>query len=128
MSSKLLYFLKYFIPFSILLFIAQYFTQKTILAKIQFELNVWNNYAFHIIGTLLIYVFLLFVNRNFADKTGFAFLTTSVLKMMAAVLFLLPLIQSQNEVIVDVLSFFIPYFLFLFVETFFAIRLINKIE
>jgi hypothetical protein len=70
---------------------------------------------------------LIFVNKNYFDKTGFAFLATSILKMMASIVFLIPLIQSTSiNLIPDVFAFFIPYFLFLTFETFFAIRLINN--
>lgn len=51
----------------------------------------------------------------------------SVIKMMASVVFLIPLLQSDTiDRIPDVTAFFIPYFLYLFFETIFAIRLINK--
>jgi hypothetical protein len=53
---------------------------------------------------------------------------TGVLKMMACVIFLIPMIQSDivNRV-PDVGAFFIPYFLFLLFETMVAVRLINKV-
>jgi len=73
------------------------------------------------------YGFLIFVNKTFADKTGFAFMGFSLIKMMAAIVFLIPLLQSDHKSQVpDVSAFFIPYFLFLFFETLFAIRLINN--
>ena len=51
----------------------------------------------------------------------------SVIKMVASVVFLIPMIQSDTiDRIPDVAIFFIPYFLYLFFETIFAIRLINK--
>jgi hypothetical protein len=47
--------------------------------------------------------------------------------MMAAILFLIPLIKAHvKSPIVDISAFFIPYFLFLLFETYFTIRLINK--
>ncbi len=124
---KLFTFLKYFIPFSAILFIAQFFITQKLFPDTIFFYQVWSIYTFHIIATLLAYLFLLFVNKNFSDKTGFAFLAVSVIKMMAAVVFLIPLIKADvNDPIIDVAAFFIPYFLFLFFETFFAIRLINN--
>lgn len=124
---KLFAFLKYFIPFSVILFVAQFFITQKLFEGTVFFYQTWSIYTFHIIATLLIYLFLLFVNKNFSDKTGFAFLACSVLKMMAAVVFLVPLIQSDvKDPIIDVIAFFIPYFLFLFFETIFAIRLINN--
>lgn len=124
---RLFSFLKYFIPFSVILFVAQLFISEKLFADTIFFYQTWSIYAFHIIATILVYVFLLFVNKNFSDKTGFAFLATSIIKMMASVVFLIPLIQSDvKDPTIDVAAFFIPYFLFLFFETFFAIRLINN--
>lgn len=87
---------------------------------------VYAIYLFHFVATLLIYFFLVFVHRTLPEKTGFAFLATTVVKMGAAIVFLLPLIQSgKTDRIPDAVAFFVPYFIFLFLETLFAIRLIN---
>ena len=44
-----------------------------------------------------------------------------------AILFLYPLIASENnQLLVQVLAFFVPYFFFLGFDTFFTIRLISK--
>lgn len=120
-------FLKYLVPFSIVLFLAQHFIVENLFADIPFFYSTWSIYTFHIIITLISYFFLLFVHQTFPDKTGFAFMGISVVKMMAAVVFLIPMIQSDTiDRIPDVAIFFIPYFLYLFFETIFAIRLINK--
>jgi hypothetical protein len=84
-------------------------------------------YAFNIISALIIYIFLIFVHRTFPEKTGFAFLAGGILKMMAVLIFLMPLINADvKDPIPDMAAFFIPYFLFLFFETFLAVRLINQ--
>lgn len=125
---KFLSFLKYFFPFSIVLFSAQYFIVTNVFADVSFFYSTWSIYAFHIIITLLSHLFLLFVHQTFPDKTGFTFMGISVVKMMAAVVFLIPMIQSDTiDRIPDITIFFIPYFLYLFFETIFAIRLINKV-
>lgn len=125
--SPFLNFLKYLIPFSIVLFIAQHFMVENLFSDIPFFYSTWSIYVFHIIITMISYLFLLFVNKNFSDYTGYTFMGISVIKMMASVVFLIPLIQSDTiDRIPDVATFFIPYFLFLFFETIFAIRLINK--
>lgn len=125
--SPFLNFLKYLVPYSILLFLAQHFIVAHLFADIPFFYSTWSIYVFHIIVTMLSYLFLLFVNKTFPDKTGFAFMGMSLVKMMAAVVFLIPMIQSDTiDRIPDVAIFFIPYFLYLFFETIFAIRLINK--
>jgi len=125
--SPFLNFLKYLVPYSLVLFVAQYFIATNLFSNIPFFYSTWSIYVFHIIITMLSYLFLLFVNKTFPDKTGFAFMGISLIKMMASVVFLIPLLQSDTiDRIPDVGMFFIPYFLFLLFETIFAVRLINK--
>ena len=120
-------FLKLLIPFSLVLFFIQNYIVDSFFKETLFFYSTCSIYVFHIIVTLLSYSFLIFVNKTFPDKTGFAFMGFSLIKMMAAIVFLIPLLQSDlKSQIPDVGAFFIPYFLFLFFETFFAIRLINK--
>ncbi len=124
--SQILSFLKYFIPFGLLLFFSHFLFVTYVLVDLKFELGIYSIYLFLFLTTLLIYIFLVFVNTKYPEKTGFAFLTTGFLKMMASVVFLLPLIQSKNIVVNEVIAFFVPYFLFLIFETIFVVRLINK--
>ena len=120
-------FLKLIIPFSIVFFFIQNYIIGSFFQNITFFYSTWSIYIFHLVITLISYGFLLFVNRTFADKTGFAFMGFSLFKMMAAIVFLIPLIQSDLESqIPDVSAFFIPYFLYLFFETLFAVRLLSK--
>jgi hypothetical protein len=114
-------------PISIILFFVQYFSIDVFFENTFFFYSTWSIYIFHLILTLISYGFLLFVNKTFADKTGFAFMGFSLIKMLAAIVFLIPLLQSDVvSKIPDVSAFFIPYFLFLFTETFFAVKLLNK--
>ncbi|CAL68214.1 hypothetical protein [Christiangramia forsetii] len=125
MQAKLISFLKLFIPFSILLFIAQ-FAVVNYLLNIDLYYTTLAVYSFHIVATFLIYLFLVFVNKSFSDKTGFAFMACSLLKMLAAVLFLLPMMLNDvPNPFEDLILFFIPYFLFLIFETIYAVKLIN---
>lgn len=56
----------------------------------------------------------LFVNKILPDKTGFVFMGCSLLKMMAAFVFLLPLIQVKEQYgINDVFAFFYSIFFIL---------------
>ena len=78
---------------------------------------------FHFIATLLIFYLMHIVQKAAPEKVGFTFMGCSILKMMVAIVFLLPLIRNNNEAVLnDVISFFIPYFLFLTVETFFCVK------
>lgn len=120
-------FLKLIIPFSIVLFFIQYHIVESFFKNSIFFYSTWSIYVFHLVITLCSYSFLIFVNKTFPDKTGFAFMGFSLIKMMAAIVFLIPLLQSDlKSQVPDVSAFFIPYFLFLFFETLFAIRLINN--
>ena len=124
--TQIFSFLKYFIPFALLLSFSHFLFVTYVLVDLKFELGIDSIYLFLFFTTLLIYIFLVFVNVKFPEKTGFAFLTSSLLKMMASVVFLLPIILSKNRLVNDVLAFFISYFLFLIFETIFVVRLINK--
>ena len=126
MMTQIFSFLKYFIPFALLLSFSHFLFVTYVLVDLKFELGIDSIYLFLFFTTLLIYIFLVFVNVKFPEKTGFAFLSSSLLKMMASVVFLLPIILSKNRLVNDVLAFFISYFLFLIFETIFVVRLINK--
>lgn len=126
MKNDLLVFLKRLLPFSILLWLIQFLLQQYVF-EVEFYYSSFSIYLFHFLATFLIYLSLVFVYKNFTDKTGFAFMGLSLFKMVAAVIFLLPLVLSEvNAVFVNVLAFFIPYFLFLVFETLYAVKLINK--
>ena len=125
--NKILHFLKYIIPFTLVLFGFHYLILKQFFEGRTFFYQPLSIYLFQFIATLLIYFFLLFINKNYSERTGFAFMGATLLKMLASIVFLIPLINSnQTETILNVSSFFIPYFLYLFFEAYFAIQLINK--
>ena len=124
---KTVSFLKYLIPFTLLLFVAQHYGTVALSVNHDFFYATWGIYLFLFVSTLLIYVLLLFVDISFPDFTGFAFMGTTFVKMMGAVIFLIPLIQSERtETNLDIAAFFVPYFLFLLFETICAVRLINN--
>jgi len=127
MITPFLNFLKFFIPFALVLFGTQYLVTTKIFVATPFYYTTWSIYVFHFVITVLAYLFLLFVHKNFPDKAGFTFIAIGLLKMMACVIFFIPMIQSDTvDRIPDVGAFFIPYFMFLLFETIFAVRLINK--
>ena len=125
--NKIVDFLKYFIPFSIVLFVVQYFTMQSLSEKLIFFYSVWSIYIFNVTATFLVYLLLVYINKNFSTYTGFTFLGASFFRMMAAVVFFIPFIKIDiKDPIIDLSAFFIPYFCFLLFETYFTIRLINK--
>ncbi len=126
MNVPIIYFLKRFLPFSILLFLAHFFIIQEFLKSYSFFYSVYAIYLFHAITTALICFILIYINKKVSDQTGFAFMALSVLKMLAAILFLIPLIQlDKMQKIPDVIAFFIPYFAFLFFELTFIIKLLK---
>ena len=89
-------------------------------------IELWKIYVFHVLVSLIILVCLLWVSKNAFDKVGFAFMTLSVLKMLATILFLLPVILKRDfDKIPDISNFFIPYFFFLFLEIFVSLKLLH---
>lgn len=129
MKSPYIQLLKTFLPFAILLFIAQYFIVKSLHLEDEMFYSTISIYLFHIILTGLTCTGLIAIYKIVPDKAGLGYLAMSVLKMFASIVFLIPLIKSGREnYIPDVFQFFIPFFLFLVYEMIFAVRLLNSSE
>lgn len=125
MKKQLLHFLKGFVPFTLII-IAIHFLTINSLEEISFYYSLPAIYLFHILSTLIIYLALVLVYKKSRDYTGYTFMGGSLLKMMAAVIFLLPMLLNKTEYpFANILSFFIPYFLYLIFETLYAVKLIN---
>ena len=88
---------------------------------------LWQVYIFHFFVTLLIYSVI-----NYQDSVGKkqifnSFMISTILKMILAVLFLLPLLMSTFEnKKPDVFNFFIPYFIYLAFEVYSLNRILQK--
>lgn len=84
-------------------------------------------YAFHILSALAVMAIIHWVYKTSQDHTGFAFMGTSLLKMLAAIVFLLPsFLADEKPGFGNILNFFIPYFLFLIFEATQVVKLINS--
>lgn len=126
MNISIINFLKRFLPFSIILFITHFFIVLKLSNGYSFFYSIYAIYLFHAITTALICFILIYINKKVSDKTGFVFMALSILKMLAAVLFLVPLIRLDKvQKLPDIIAFFIPYFAFLFFELTFIIKLLN---
>lgn len=90
------------------------------LAKdILFFFPLWNAYLFHIASVFIVYTVINFRFSNGKKEVFNAFMVLMILKMVFAVVFLLPLILSEIEKKTpDVLNFFLPYFVFLAFEVY----------
>ena len=107
--------------FAVHSYLAYYFTKEILF------FSLWQVYTFHFIVTLLIYSVI-----NYQDSVGKkqifnSFMISTILKMILAVLFLLPLLMSTFEnKKPDVFNFFIPYFIYLSFEVYSLNRILQK--
>lgn len=126
MKEQLLQFLKAFIPFTLILIGIHYLIISNI-EDVDFYYSLPAIYLFHVLATLIIYLGLILVYHKAREYTGYTFMGAGLLKMLAAVLFLLPMILEKTEKpFLNIISFFIPYFLYLIFETYYAVKLINR--
>ena len=124
--SQFLRFSGILIVVTVVLFFIQNWIVNSIGADFIFYYEVWKIYIFHFCITFLILTALYFVGMVAPNYVGYSFLGFILIKMVAAVLFLLPLIKMENvSKIPDFISFFVPYFLFLFMEIVLSLRLLR---
>jgi len=127
MLKQFLSFSRILITLALVLYTVHYIVVNKLLSEYSFYYPIYTIYLFLIVVTSIIIVTILAIYKNYKDKTGFAFLAFSILKMLFAVIFLIPLITSDlTNKVPDILSFFIPYFLFLTLETVYILNLINR--
>ncbi len=105
--------------------------QKVVIAILPpdyiFYYPVWAIYLFHFLLTLLVLTGLYFVGKIFPNYIGLTFMGFILLKMIVAVVFLIPLIKMENvSKIPDFVSFFVPYFIYLFLEILLTMRLLKR--
>ncbi len=88
---------------------------------------LWHIYVFHGLVTLLLYTIINYKHAIGKTQIFNIFLSSTLLKMFVAILFLLPLLLSDFEnKQADVFNFFISYFLFLAFEVYFISTLLNE--
>lgn len=78
---------------------------------------LFSTHLFIVVITILAYAATAWVHQRSFDRTGFAFLASVFLKMMAAFAFLYPILREESPTQVDqVLHFFAAYFIYLAFE------------
>lgn len=127
MIKKITRLFVYLVPVSVLFYFIQEFILTTFFNQIDFKIATLSIYLFHFLTVAVSYTLLVLVNKYFFQQTGYAFLAFGIVKMGLSVFFLMPVIDSDiANKIPDVLSFFIPFFLFLLMETIFSVNLLNS--
>ncbi len=112
--------------FASILFGIHYLTIHTYFNQHDFFFETWKIYVFHFLTVLLV-IYLLY-KRSITKPTSvfYVFIGLSVLKMLAAIIFLSPLFFNKEiDPIPPVFGFFIPYFLFLAIESMIALSILN---
>lgn len=126
-KKRQLSFLLQLIGISVLLFAVHSYLLHYFAQSYSFFFPLWHIYTFHLFITLVLYTI---INYRFSSgKTDIfnLFMVMTFMKMVLAILFLLPVILSDIEnKQPDVFNFFIPYFLYLFFEVFALTRFLQK--
>ncbi|XLS29321.1 hypothetical protein ACJD0Z_00535 [Flavobacteriaceae bacterium M23B6Z8] len=126
-NSQFINFLKALIPFTLALALAHYLVTTYLLPQFSFHYGIVAMYTFYVVATILVYLAVAYVYKTSKDRAGMAFMALGFFKMMAAVLFLWPVIANKEKsALPDVIAFFIPYFLYLIVETSFTIKILKS--
>jgi hypothetical protein len=127
MSKKIARLFVYLVPITVVFYFCQEFILSTYFNQIEFKITTLSIYLFHFLTVAVSYTLLVLVNKYFFQQTGYAFLAFGIIKMGLSVFFLMPVIDSDiANKIPDVLSFFIPFFIFLLLETIFSVNLLNS--
>jgi uncharacterized membrane protein YadS len=115
--------------FTVVLFSIHNFIILPYLSAYYFYFETWKIYIFHFVSVTALIYFLKHRSTLKPDKVFNTFVILSILKMIAAVVFLLPLFFNKDiDSKASVFSFFIPYFIFLLLETRFALKILNSKE
>lgn len=126
-KKRQILFLLQLVGVSIVLFAVHSYLLYHFAKDVSFFFPLWQIYVFHVFITSIFYTV---INYRFSSgkKDIFnLFMVLTFLKMVLAILFLLPLFLSDLEnKQPDVFNFFIPYFLYLFFEVFALTRFLQK--
>lgn len=130
MKIKNLYYIPlYLLGVTIILFLLQNWIVGILSDSYIFYYPTWTIYVFLFLITLLILSILYYVSKVFPKYVGFAFMGFILFKMIAAVVFLIPLIKMQNvSKIPDFTAFFAPYFIYLFLEIMLSLQFLKQSE
>ncbi|KAA3623977.1 MAG: hypothetical protein DWP94_04740 [Flavobacterium sp.] len=119
MKKDLPIFLIKWLGFTLLLFAIHFYIFLTFFPEITLYFPLWAIYTFNAVLVLLVFLIIRTLMARGYTKTYNLFLILTISKMALAIVFLLPLFAGKAEnAVVDVINFFIPYFLFLGFEIF----------
>lgn len=125
-SKQYISFILLLLGFSLILFLIHFSIVNWIVSDLNFFYPVWGIYLFHFLITVTLFSILYFVGKHFPQFVGFSFMALILFKMIAAIVFLLPLIRMKDvSKIPDFISFFAPYFIFLLIEILLTMKILR---
>lgn len=126
MTKETLSFIARLVIFAIVLFgIHFYILSQFFEGQLHFPL--WTIYAFNAVLVFIVYSVLRYKASQGSNKMYQLFLGLTIAKMVLAIVFLLPLFFGKSEHSqLEVINFFIPYFLFLGFEIFNLNKFLQK--
>lgn len=122
----------FYIPLYLILLTAIFFfIQNLIIGSLEdtyeFFYPVFKIYIFHLIIAFIILSVLYLVSKKAPQYIGYTFMGFILFKMIATIVFLIPLIKLEGvSKIPDFISFFAPYFLYLFFEIVITLKLLKR--
>lgn len=112
---------------TILLFAFHRYLLSYFATEITFFFPLWHIYVFHFAVTTVLYTVVNYKYSSGKKDIFNTFMVITFLKMIFAILFLLPLLLSDVDYKQpDVFNFFIPYFLYLFFEVYSVTKFLQK--
>ena len=104
-----------------------YYVLSVIMPEAIFLIPIWSIYAFNAVLVGAIIAIVMHYAAKKSDKLFYIFLAYTLLKMVLAIVFLLPLfVQESAYETAEVANFFIPYFGFLILEVFILFDFLKK--
>ncbi|RMZ50243.1 hypothetical protein EB822_09530 [Flavobacteriaceae bacterium PRS1] len=126
MNKETSSFLIRLIGFTILLFLIHTYIIYQFFEE-QLYFPIWTIYIFNAVLVCIVYFILNYKVRHGSKKMYELFLGLTMLKMGLAIVFLLPLFFGKSDHSqLEVINFFIPYFLFLAFEIFSLNKFLQK--
>lgn len=112
---------------SVVLFAIHQYVLHYFAGSFVFFFPLWHIYVFHILVATVIYTIINYRYSNGKTEIFNIFMGITLIKMILAIVFLLPLLLSDFlKKQPDVFNFFIPYFIYLFLEVFFVTKFLQK--
>ena len=100
--------------FAGVLLAVHYYIFYNFFSELELYLPIWSVYVFNVVLVFAVYAIINYQMTNASDQVLNIFLGSTMVKMVLALVFLLPIFLDKTpHVKTEIFNFFIPYFLFL---------------